>query len=108
MALKNLNEQINKTDRAMRNMMKTCSYVDIFEVWKAYQDLRQTIEKFTSFVEHRWMVKLFTTDGSSVEIKIEAEHLEEARDISIELVDTFFEVIRFELYCDGILIPEHE
>lgn len=107
MALRKLNELIDKTDAYMKEMMKTGSDIDILNAWKAYAKLRTELKKAMSFVEHDWSVKLYTPTSSAT-IKIKADHIEEARATATDLIDTFSEVVRYELYCDGILLAEHE
>lgn len=106
MAMKRLDEQIERVDKALESAMLAPNSIHVGMAKAQFLKLKFMLEGLSSFVEHRWMVKLFTTSGESVEINIRAEHLEGARDVAIELIDAFFEAIRFELYCDGILIPE--
>lgn len=107
MALRNLTDQIQEVENRITNAQLYPSPESVGMAHAEFKKLRFMLDGLTSFAEHRWMVKLYTPQ-THVEIKVAAEHLTEAKDIAIELIDAFHEVVRYELYCDGILIPEEQ
>lgn len=109
MAIRNLDEQIQRLDDAINiAMLKPNSY-NIGRVSEEYRKLKFMLDGLASFVEHRWEVKLIFGPGVVSElVDLKAEHLEEARAKAIEMFDRFDSALNYELYCDGIQIPEHE
>lgn len=105
MGIKRLDEQIERLEKKLNGAMLIPNSIHIGMAKAEFLKLKFMLNGLSSFVEHRWEVRLFTKE-SHVDIKISAEHLVEARDVAIELGDVFPEVVRYELYCDGIVIPE--
>lgn len=107
MAIRNLNEQIERLGVAIDRAMLTPGTDNAGLVKVEFLKLKFMLDGLASFVEHRWQVKLiFGTFVVSELIDIKAEHLEEARTKAIELFDQYDSALNYELYCDGIQISE--
>lgn len=104
-----LNDQIEILENRIKEAMLDPRAETIGLVAADFKTLKFMLEGLGSFVEHRWQVKLFFARGIVSELlDLRAEHLEEARKIAIELADEYTSAIRYELYCDGKLIPEDD
>ena len=109
MALRRLEDQVEMVREKIINAQLSGAQEDIGQIGVEFTKLTWMIEGLTSYVEHRWQVKLFFTANVVSElVDIRAEHLEEAREKAIGMVDEFASAIRYELYCDGKLIPEED
>lgn len=106
MAIRRLEDQIAAVEDKIMRAQLTGKVEDIGQIGVEFTRLTFMLNGLTSFVEHRWQVKLFGVVWHSEPIDIVAEHLEEAREKAIELADGIDTVIKYELYCDGKLIPE--
>lgn len=108
MAIKRLEDQIAVVEDKIIQAQLSGKTEDIGQIGVEFTKLRWILDGLTSFVEHRWQVKLFIVVGTEYLIEIRAEHLVEAREKAIELFDDNDTAIRYELYCDGKLIPEED
>lgn len=106
MAIKKLDMQLDRLNAAMSVAMMNPTSESVGRANQEFKKLKFMLDGLTSFVEHRWQVKLFGVTWHSEPIDIVAEHLEEAREKAIDLADGIDTVIKYELYCDGKLIPE--
>lgn len=102
-----LNDQIEILENRIREAMLDPRAETIGLVAADFKTLKFMLEGLSSFVEHRWQVKLIFGRGVvSENVDINAEHLEEAREKAISMVDKYDSAIDYELYCDGIQILE--
>lgn len=109
MAIRQLNEKLELIDDLLNQAMLRPDGPSIGRVSAEFKKLRHMLDGLSSFVEHRWQVKLFDKTGFMYKFPdIRAEHLEEAREIAQDICDSYPSAVRYELYCDGILIPEEE
>lgn len=108
MALRKLEIQILKVENAIITAQLSGKTEDVGRIRFEFNKLKFLLDGLTSFVEHRWQVRVFGSGWFGNFFDIQAEHLEEAREKAIALVDDIAGVVRYELYCDGILIPEEE
>lgn len=107
MALRHLTEQIQRTENAIVNALLYTSTESVGIVHVEYKKLKAMLESLTSFTEHRWQVKLFTRLENII-VDINAENLEHAKEMAENACDENDDVVRFELYCDGIQIPQED
>lgn len=107
MALRHLTDQIQKTNDAITNALLYASTESVGVAHAEFKKLRAMLDSLTSFTEHRWQVKLFTRH-ENIMVNINAENLVHAVEIAEEACDDNDDVIRFELYCDGIQIPQED
>lgn len=106
--LKPLSEQMQKLNLAIEVARINPNLHNMGKVSEEYGKLKDMLSGLTSFVEHKWEVKLIFGPGVVSElVDLKAEHLEEARAKAIEMFDRFDSAINYELYCDGKQIPEH-
>lgn len=106
MALRKLEDQISAVEAQIIKAQLSGKLEDVGQIGVEFTKLKWILDGLTSYVEHRWQVKLFGSGWASELVDIRAEHLEEAREKAVIMVDEFDAAIRYELYCDGKLIPE--
>lgn len=107
MAIRRLDDQIELLENRIHEAMLDPRAETIGLVAADFKQLKFMLEGLTSFVEHRWQVRLVFGRGViSEKVDIRAEHLEAAREKAISMVDEFDSAIDYELYCDDKLIPE--
>lgn len=108
MALKKLEDQIKVVEDQIREAQLDPCVANMGMVAAEFRKLKFILEGLSSYVEHRWQVRLFGMGWVSELADIHAEHLEGAREKASNMVDEFDAAIRYELYCDGKLIPEED
>lgn len=100
-----INNQLNKVDNAISQAVRSGAQKDIVITLIEYSKLRTILGRYKPVMVNSWEVTLFTTTNQ-LTTRIEAEDYNDALEKANDLVNAMPDVVRYELYCDGIRVSE--
>lgn len=101
-----VNKQLDRVDNAISLAVKSVTQKDIIAVLIEYYKLRTLLGRYKPIMKNGWEVTVFTSTNQ-LTTTLDASDLDDAQAKANHLVDVMPDVTRYELYCDGILIPEN-